>query len=109
MDVRNLDFENGSFDVAIDKGTKYRRSTGASDPKDPGTMDAMLAVKGDVWVCTERPGSGFGSIGTPSRIRPRKRSQIARRKLMKSLSECVHRSRNIVADSCSEYFVHMAS
>lgn len=33
MDVRALEFENDSFDVAIDKGT----------------MDAMLAVKGDVW------------------------------------------------------------
>jgi len=29
----NLDFENRCFDIAIDKGT----------------MDAMLAVKGDVW------------------------------------------------------------
>lgn len=33
MDVRNLEFDDDSFDVAIDKGT----------------MDAMLAVKGDVW------------------------------------------------------------
>ncbi|KAG8760869.1 hypothetical protein FRC14_001428 [Serendipita sp. 396] len=33
MDVRNLVFDDASFDVAIDKGT----------------MDAMLAVKGDVW------------------------------------------------------------
>ncbi|KIO16936.1 hypothetical protein M407DRAFT_180073 [Tulasnella calospora MUT 4182] len=33
MDVRELTFENNSFDVAIDKGT----------------MDAMMAVKGDVW------------------------------------------------------------
>jgi len=33
MDVRSLEFEAGAFDVAIDKGT----------------MDAMMAVKGDVW------------------------------------------------------------
>ncbi|KAG8799879.1 hypothetical protein FRC17_007012 [Serendipita sp. 399] len=33
MDVRNLAFDSASFDIAIDKGT----------------MDAMLAVKGDVW------------------------------------------------------------
>ncbi|PPQ62906.1 hypothetical protein CVT24_006304 [Panaeolus cyanescens] len=33
MDVRNLEFEDGSFDVAIDKGT----------------MDAMMTAKGDVW------------------------------------------------------------
>ncbi|TFK39915.1 S-adenosyl-L-methionine-dependent methyltransferase [Crucibulum laeve] len=33
MDVRNLTFEDNSFDVAIDKGT----------------MDAMMTAKGDVW------------------------------------------------------------
>ncbi|PPQ72317.1 hypothetical protein CVT26_007274 [Gymnopilus dilepis] len=33
MDVRNLSFEDGTFDVAIDKGT----------------MDAMMTAKGDVW------------------------------------------------------------
>jgi len=33
MDVRNLRFEDNSFDVAIDKGT----------------MDAMMTTKGDVW------------------------------------------------------------
>lgn len=33
MDIRNLEFEEGSFDVAIDKGT----------------MDAMMTTKGDVW------------------------------------------------------------
>lgn len=34
MDVRKLQFESGSFDVCIDKGT----------------MDAMMTSKGDVWV-----------------------------------------------------------
>ena len=34
MDVRDLKFDTGSFDVAIDKGT----------------MDAMMTKKGDVWV-----------------------------------------------------------
>jgi len=33
MDIRDLKFEASSFDVVIDKGT----------------MDAMMAVKGDVW------------------------------------------------------------
>jgi ubiquinone/menaquinone biosynthesis C-methylase UbiE len=33
MDVRHLTFEDGAFDVAIDKGT----------------MDAMMTAKGDVW------------------------------------------------------------
>jgi len=33
MDVRDLAFENETFDVAIDKGT----------------MDAMMTAKGDVW------------------------------------------------------------
>lgn len=34
MDVRDLEFDDASFDVAIDKGT----------------MDAMMTAKGDVWV-----------------------------------------------------------
>lgn len=34
MDVRDLSFDDESFDVAIDKGT----------------MDAMMTAKGDVWV-----------------------------------------------------------
>ena len=34
MDVRDLKFDEASFDVAIDKGT----------------MDAMMTTKGDVWV-----------------------------------------------------------
>ncbi|EIM86845.1 S-adenosyl-L-methionine-dependent methyltransferase [Stereum hirsutum FP-91666 SS1] len=33
MDIRDLKFENNSFDIAIDKGT----------------MDAMMTAKGDVW------------------------------------------------------------
>ena len=34
MDVRDLKFDDESFDVAIDKGT----------------MDAMMTLKGDIWV-----------------------------------------------------------
>ena len=34
MDVRDLKFDDASFDAAIDKGT----------------MDAMMTVKGDIWV-----------------------------------------------------------
>lgn len=38
MDVRDLKFDDESFDVAIDKGT----------------MDAMMTAKGDIWVCKTR-------------------------------------------------------
>lgn len=34
MDIRDLKFNEGDFDVVLDKGT----------------MDAMLTSKGDVWV-----------------------------------------------------------
>lgn len=34
MDIRDLKFQEGDFDVVLDKGT----------------MDAMLTSKGDVWV-----------------------------------------------------------
>jgi len=34
MDIRELKFDDNSFDVAIDKGT----------------MNAMMTAKGDVWV-----------------------------------------------------------
>ncbi|CAL1714251.1 unnamed protein product [Somion occarium] len=37
MDVRDLKFESGSFDFALDKGT----------------MDAMMTTKGDVWDPSE--------------------------------------------------------
>ncbi|KAG8926369.1 hypothetical protein FRC01_008942 [Tulasnella sp. 417] len=53
MDVRELAFENDSFDVAIDKGLIHLQANDA-DGTNPafacvGTMDAMMAVKGDVW------------------------------------------------------------
>jgi hypothetical protein len=54
MDVRNLAFDHSSFDVAIDKGMAWDklivRKLLAKISAIPGTMDAMLAVKGDVWV-----------------------------------------------------------
>jgi hypothetical protein len=37
MDIRDLKFNEGDFDVVLDKGT----------------MDAMLTSKGDVWVSDE--------------------------------------------------------
>lgn len=46
MDVRDLGFEDGSFDVAIDKGT----------------MDAMMTAKGDVWVGPTRHSAAFYSL-----------------------------------------------
>ena len=50
MDIRNLEFEDGSFDVAIDKGilSLFGRRSGSLTC--PGTMDAMMTTKGDVWV-----------------------------------------------------------
>ncbi|OBZ72113.1 Methyltransferase-like protein 13 [Grifola frondosa] len=38
MDIRELSFASDTFDVAIDK-----------DHDEPGTMDAMMTTKGDVW------------------------------------------------------------
>ncbi|KAF5383780.1 hypothetical protein D9615_003567 [Tricholomella constricta] len=40
MDVRDLQFDDDSFDVALDKGGFLRNL---------GTMDAMMTSKGDVW------------------------------------------------------------
>lgn len=50
-DVRELPFDSGTFDVALDKGRStlpvpvlpFKHSP-------PGTMDAMMTKKGDVWV-----------------------------------------------------------
>jgi hypothetical protein len=38
-------------------------------PKNSGTMDAMLAVKGDVWVCTNGQAMSLVQNDTLSRIR----------------------------------------
>ena len=51
MDIRNLEFEANSFDFAIDKGDHMGLVVGRSDSLIfPGTMDAMMTTKGDVWV-----------------------------------------------------------
>jgi hypothetical protein len=51
MDVRHLEFEDHSFDVAIDKGTDTSMSVHVIYSTHTGTMDAMMTSKGDVWVC----------------------------------------------------------
>ncbi len=50
MDVRNLSFDDATFDVAIDKGCVVYGSL-QQFTKDiwAGTMDAMMTAKGDVW------------------------------------------------------------
>ena len=50
MDIRNLEFEDGSFDVAIDKGILNLVGRRSDALTCPGTMDAMMTTKGDVWV-----------------------------------------------------------
>lgn len=51
MDVRTLQFEDASFDVAIDKGQEEFASLLLLDFGFPrsGTMDAMMTTKGDIW------------------------------------------------------------
>ena len=50
MDIRNLEFEDDSFDVAIDKGILSLVGRRSGSLTCPGTMDAMMTTKGDVWV-----------------------------------------------------------
>ncbi len=56
MDIRDLKFEDGSFDVAIDKGDSLLRLAFPMMTRQPeadtraGTMDAMMTAKADVWA-----------------------------------------------------------
>ena len=50
MDIRKLEFEDGGFDVAIDKGILSLVGRRSDSLTCPGTMDAMMTTKGDVWV-----------------------------------------------------------
>lgn len=51
MDVRELNFDDESFDVAIDKGKLVLNSPiFFLKASHLGTMDAMMTAKGDVWV-----------------------------------------------------------
>jgi hypothetical protein len=54
MDIRDLKFNEGDFDVVLDKGT----------------MDAMLTSKGDVWVSAKAAG-GRMSVRTDDPRLPR--------------------------------------
>lgn len=73
MDVRNLAFDDSGFDVAIDKGMAWDKLI-ARKPlvkicAISGTMDAMLAVKGDVWVSSYLiAAKGLISFSEPSWI-----------------------------------------
>lgn len=55
MDIRDLKFVDGSFDVAIDKGDSLRLAfpmitrQPEADTR-AGTMDAMMTAKADVWA-----------------------------------------------------------
>ncbi len=61
MDVRRLAFETGSFDIAIDKGKSQKLPFDQRVPHllYPGTMDAMMTAKGDVWVRRIYPLSSY--------------------------------------------------
>ena len=54
MDIRDLTFDEGTFDIVIDKGKPFRVSNrgpfGLTHDIRIGTMDAMMTAKGDVWV-----------------------------------------------------------
>lgn len=54
MDIRDLKFEDSSFDIAIDKGEPLSSARiwrmKSLDFTYVGTMDAMMTSKGDVWV-----------------------------------------------------------
>ena len=49
-DVRELPFDAGAFDVALDKGECPSHDYAYVCHSFPGTMDAMMTTKGDVWV-----------------------------------------------------------
>ena len=51
MDVRDLQFADGTFDVAVDKGNRpFWSHVGSKFSLHKGTMDAMMTAKGSVWV-----------------------------------------------------------
>lgn len=51
-DVRELPFDAGIFDVALDKGEPPPLCVLCGADSLRGTMDAMMTAKGDVWVTT---------------------------------------------------------
>lgn len=55
-DVRELPFDDGTFDVALDKGSNtFSIPVPSFRHPFPGTMDAMMTTKGDVWVAMVDP------------------------------------------------------
>ena len=57
MDVRDMTFDDNTFDIAIDKGESFgfQRCSGLHIDIRIGTMDAMMTAKGDVWVGSTIP------------------------------------------------------
>ena len=50
MDVRDLRFADGTFDITVDKSKSVLSLAKNKLRTHKGTMDAMMTTKGDVWV-----------------------------------------------------------
>jgi len=79
MDVRDLQFADGTFDVAVDKGNRpFWSHVGSKFWLHKGMMDAMMTAEGSVWA------SSLQSVSNQeSRIHMDKSSVIVIRKWMR--------------------------